>query len=230
MAKKLTKEEVIAKIAALNTGVKLVRTYRNMREPAHFKCENGHDWWTPTRTIMAGHGCPHCAQCKKLTRTDINRRLRPRGIFMIEKTGNTTRPASFRCVKGHEWETTLSHVLAGTGCPVCKGCAAITFARLSKTIKPYGIKPLQEPAGHDKKIQFQCDKGHQFKGTPKHVIRKTRCPVCGLLSRFTRNPPQEPVILKGRKVISAPEPVFATIYARTPSMKTFNWAKSVGRG
>jgi hypothetical protein len=118
-----------------------------------------------------------------------------------KKNGNLT-PNDFRlgsgkkiwwkCDKGddHEWETKISHMANGSGCPICSNhiavlsnCLATLNPELSKDWHPTkngDLTPFDVVGKSGRKVWWKCDKGddHEWKASINHRSRGRNCPVC----------------------------------------------------
>ncbi len=110
----------------------------------------------------------------------------------------------WKCSKGHEWKTTVSHRTSrGDGCPYCsqkrmlKGyndfeswCLANGCEALLKEWDPG--KNVVEPSGFSRqskeKVWWKCNKGHEWMATISHRADGHGCPYCnGGVAKCVRN-------------------------------------------
>lgn len=102
--------------------------------------------------------------------------------------GRSSVKVWWRCDKGHSWKTAISGRTGGTGCPVCAGRApssdynlAIAYPEIAKQWHPTrngDLKPDKILPGSNKRIWWQCEKGHEWEVCPNVRISGTGCPVC----------------------------------------------------
>jgi hypothetical protein len=93
-----------------------------------WQCAKGHEWQTTIDTRNRGKGCPYCSG--NLPSPDYNlESCNPEIAAQWHQTKNAKTPADYtpksnvkvwwQCVKGHEWQTAITHRTSGTGCPHC---------------------------------------------------------------------------------------------------------------
>lgn len=93
------------------------------------------------------------------------------------------------CQKGHEWQSTPNDRVAGYGCPYCSNQKvlagyndlATTNPRLAKEWHPTKngeLTPQMIPAGTEKKVWWQCDKGHEWQAIVYSRNKGKGCPIC----------------------------------------------------
>jgi hypothetical protein len=95
-----------------------------------WKCQKGHEWKAEIKARRNGNGCPYCSN----RIIDVNNclaKLNPRLAQEWHPTKNGTitpfdvgeyttgKKIWWKCKKGHEWESDLSHRSIGRGCPFC---------------------------------------------------------------------------------------------------------------
>ncbi len=117
MPKLLTIETVNLRLKDQN--ITLIGEYINGRTQSEFQCQENHVWKAAPNDVIHGNGCPHCSHKFPLTVELINKRLEDRGIIILGKYINHYTKTKFRCLEGHEWETTTNSVLGGCGCSQC---------------------------------------------------------------------------------------------------------------
>lgn len=90
---------------------------------------------------------------------------------------------------GHEWESITSHRTHGSGCPTCSGKKIlIGFNDLATTNPDIAalwhptsngdLKPSSITAGSQKKVWWQCSKGHDWQTVTTSLTRGSGCPEC----------------------------------------------------
>ena len=102
-------------------------------------CDKGHEWQSQINNRTAGCGCPICSGKKVLVGYNDLATVMPSLVKEWHPTKNgkltpqdvvtgSNKKIWWKCTKGHEWETTISHrTLRGTGCPVCSGESKTSF-------------------------------------------------------------------------------------------------------
>jgi len=151
-----------------------------------WKCEKEHEWQASvnTRTNM-GTGCPYCSgkrvcvdNCLQTLNPELAKQWHPskNGILTPNNvTINTGKKVWWLCGKGHEWQERISHRTNGIGCPYCSGqhvcadnCLQTLSPELAKQwhpIKNDDLTPYDVTTGSDKKIWWQCEKGHDMESS-----------------------------------------------------------------
>lgn len=114
----LTKENVNERIK--NRGIELIGDYIDTSHLSLFRCANNHKWKVGSARVLEGSGCPDCAAInRRLTKEDIQERIKDRGIEIIGEYIKTESRTLFRCINNHQWEATATNIMKGRGCPVC---------------------------------------------------------------------------------------------------------------
>lgn len=86
------------------------------------------------------------------------------------------------------FQANWSDIQTGNGCGVCKGlqvtlsnCLATKRPDLALEWHPFkngNLTPFDVTCGYDKKVWWQCSKGHEWKSTVNHRNSGTGCPRC----------------------------------------------------
>lgn len=163
------------------------------------KC--GHEWKASVRNRACGRGCPYCAGKKVLKGFNDLATLRPELVSeWSEKNAPLTpdevtvwsnRRVSWKCKKGHEWETRIFHRSKDNGCPICARDPVIPGENDLATTHPHLLElwseknlpltPDQIRISYRKQVWWICKEcGQHFKATALSMISVTRkgCPVC----------------------------------------------------
>ena len=166
-----------------------------------WSCSKGHKWQAiiASRTLK-GSGCPYCSGRKAMEGENDLATLYPSIAAEWSKRNSPLRPSQFRpgsnkkvwwqCSKGHEWQTIIvSRTLKGGGCPYCSGQKAVEgendlatlypsiAAEWSKRNSP--LRPSQFSPGSNKKVWWQCSKGHEWRATvDSRTLQGCGCPYC----------------------------------------------------
>lgn len=169
-----------------------------------WQCDKGHEWQAPivSRT-GAGNGCPVCAGKTVISglndlatrnpelaaqwHPDKNGLLTPQSV-----TPYSNRYVWWRCGKGHEYRSSISHRLQdGSDCPYCKNRKVLAGFNDLATISPQiaaqwhpelngPLTPQMVTIGSNKKVWWQCSEGHVWKAVvySRTGQKKSGCPVC----------------------------------------------------
>lgn len=163
-------------------------------------CKSGHSWSTRGSKRARGQGCPVCAgkvvepgsNDLASQNPDLARQWHPtkNGSLRPEQvTEGSGLGVWWACESGHSWKTSPNRRKSGTGCPVCLGMKVEEgFNDLASTnpellqdwhpTKNSGISPQTIGAGTNKKIWWQCKKGHEWQAVGASRLNGTGCPVC----------------------------------------------------
>jgi len=165
------------------------------RKKVWWQCEKGHEW---EAIIAYKTGCPYCSGqrvCDDNSLQILNPELSKQ--WHLTKNGNLTpndvtlgspKKVWWQCDKGHEWEADIYGRNKGNGCPYCSGryacadnCLQTLNPKLSKQwhlIKNGDLTPNDVTLGSDKKVWWQCEKGHEWEERIYNRIRGHGCPYC----------------------------------------------------
>lgn len=148
-------------------------------------------------------GCPYCSGKKVLVGfNDLNTvfpeiatQWHPTKNGSLEPTDVTSgnnKKVWWVCDKNHEWETAISHRCSKdkTGCPYCSGQKVLVGFNDLATVSPElsaqwhptkngSLEPTDVTAGNNKKVWWQCDKGHEWEAKVGNRFYLNRgCPYC----------------------------------------------------
>jgi len=148
-----------------------------------WKCKNGHEWQAIVRSRVKGAGCPFCIGLFASEEKNLQV-LNPKLAkdWHPVKNGNLTPkdvlPYSkdrvwWRCQKAHDWQATVASRTRGKGCPYCAG-KLVSKDRNLKVLNPKlaeewhptkngALTPENILPGSNKKVWWQCKKGHDWK-------------------------------------------------------------------
>lgn len=164
-------------------------------------CEKGHEWQAQIKSRVAGCGCPVCAnrqihpQENDLSTQYPQLAAQWHPIKNGPLTPNHVAPGSIRkvwwlCERGHEWQASIASRVSGCGCPVCTGRKVVAgendlgshFPRVAvqwHTQNNGGLTPQQVTAYSNRKVWWQCEKGHDYQATiASRTMRGSSCPYC----------------------------------------------------
>jgi hypothetical protein len=162
-------------------------------------CENGHVWKAKVISRYYRPGCPYCnrqAASKDYNlelvnpilaeqwHPTLNGKLKPTQV-----TPGSGKKVWWKCKKGHEWRASISERTLGCGCPYCarkkpsKGYnLRAVHPELAKQWHPTkndNLSPEQVTPASNKKVWWQCEKGHQWSTKIlSRSINGTGCPYC----------------------------------------------------
>lgn len=104
-------------------------------------------------------------------------------------TGNSNKKVWWKCSKGHEWQSKISHRNSGSGCPYCADQKILKGYNDLQTVSPILAKewdcdkngettPDMVTLGSTKKVWWKCDKGHEWQATIYNRSIGRGCPYC----------------------------------------------------
>lgn len=191
MAEKKTHEQYVEELSKKNPYIIVVERYINAKTPILHKCLIDDYYWPimPTNALK-GQGCPLCK-----TRRISEVLKKPHNIYVeecaninpnIEVVGvyiNAITPILHRCkIDGYEWSTAPTHILSGTGCPLCANSIKRTqeeYVLLLAQQNPM-VEVIDEYINVKTPITHYCKKHQIFwKTSPECVLNGCGCPECG---------------------------------------------------
>lgn len=129
MGKQKTHVQFIEEMKSINSNIEFLSTYENVKKKIKCKCTICNNEWDALPTnLLKGHGCRKCAIEQRIQ--NGGRKTHQQFIEEMESINpnieflsdyiNSHIHVKCKCkIDGYEWETTPSHLLNGTGCPLC---------------------------------------------------------------------------------------------------------------
>jgi len=106
----------------------------------------------------------------------------------MDVTIGSSKKVWWQCSKGHEWEVPVRARSRGNGCPYCSGnkvndenCLQTLNPSLAKEWNPTkngNLTPKDVTVGSNKKLWWQCSKGHEWEATVFTRSQEHGCPYC----------------------------------------------------
>lgn len=163
-------------------------------------CKEGHEWEAQIKSRNNGAGCPICSGHQILVGYNDLATVNPSlaSEWHPTKNGNLTpkdvtksngKKVWWLCKEGHEWEAQISNRTNGDGCPICSG-TKVQFgyndlftknpeiASEWHPVKNGNLTPRDVTSRSNKKVWWQCSKGHEWKTAVSHRTNGRRCPIC----------------------------------------------------
>ncbi len=119
------------------------------------------------------------------------------GIDPEKLTEGSGKKVWWICSEGHEWKDTINHRTTGRNCPVCaeknriitrqkniiekRGSLLEKNPKLAKEWHPTRngeLKPTDVSYGSNKKVWWQCEKGHEWQAVISSRSNGRGCPYC----------------------------------------------------
>ena len=131
-----------------------------------WKCGKGHEWQASISSRSLGANCPYCAGQKAIEGVNDLQTLNPNlasewnyeknnGLTTLDIMPNSNKKVWWKCNKGHEWQSTVSHRNNGRGCPFCSSERRTSFPEyaLLYYLRKYNIEAIHTY----KKLGYELD-------------------------------------------------------------------------
>ena len=165
-------------------------------------CDFGHEWQGLPSIFRNGYTCPICKGKKVLpgvndiatTHPEKVRRFwsfNKNSISPSEVSAGSDKRVWWVCEKGHDWQGTPNEVLGrNRGCPACAGKVIVAGDNDLRTLYPdiaeqwhpeknKSLTPSKVTPGANKKIWWQCEKGHEWEALLNNrTVLGSGCPQC----------------------------------------------------
>jgi len=161
-----------------------------------WQCGEGHVWISSVlnRTGVNKRGCPFCSNRRLLFGYNDLATIQPElaaEAFEWDPTrviNGSAKKFKWRCAKGHTWLASVDSRSGTrkTGCPICAGRQVLAGFNDLATLHPeisaqaYGWDPTTVTASSNKKLAWQCSKGHVWTVivNGRTGQNKNNCSVC----------------------------------------------------
>lgn len=160
-----------------------------------FRCAAGHLWAQSQRQLEKGRWCMTCARASKNAEMKaasfarLQRVVRMRGGTILSPKFVDSRTAlMLRCPEGHEWRAVPKDTLRGSWCRVCARAprSALAEARRQAEFvhvrrfvrKQHGRILTPGPLVMAREVRVRCQKGHEWRTLPQHLLVEVWCQVC----------------------------------------------------
>ena len=160
----------------------------------------GHEWQASINQRARGSGCPICANSQIMvgfndlatTHPDLSKEWHPfknAGLTPEMVVAGSEKKVWWLGKCGHEWQTSISTRVSGSGCPICAGRQILKGFNDLSTTKPMlakewhpskngDLSPSHITAGSQKKVWWMCKAGHEWQAVISSRARGNNCPVC----------------------------------------------------
>ncbi len=157
-----------------------------------WRCNSGHIWFQTPVARAQGNGCPYCSGRKAWAGFNDLSTLNPEIAAEADGWDASTigygsgRKMKWKCHLGHTWEARINNRAGrNIGCPYCSGNEVwVGFNDLATThpslaLQANGWDPTSVVAGHQKKKDWICELGHQWKSVvSSRTSGGAGCPTC----------------------------------------------------
>ncbi len=183
-----------------NTDVVPSQLTLGSNKKAWWKCQKGHEWQASIGHRSQGRGCPYCSNQKVLSGYNDLQTVNPtlaqewnyennNGLSPLDVMPNSDKKVWWKCQKGHEWQASIGHRSQGRGCPYCSNKKVLSGYNDLQTVNPTlanewnyennnGLSPADVTPSSDKKVWWECSKGHEWQATIGSRNRGSGCPYC----------------------------------------------------
>ena len=114
-----------------NNGLTPAEVSPNSGKKVWWKCQRGHEWQATITSRNSGCECPYCSGRLVIKGENDLQTVNPTlakewnyekniGLTPIDVKPNSDKKVWWKCQRGHEWQTRISHRNAGSGCPICR--------------------------------------------------------------------------------------------------------------
>ena len=163
----------------------------------------GHEWQTSAKARSCGEKCPICSNARIIAGLNDLNTLEPELAkewsdknLPLQPTmvgPGTHKKVIWRGSCGHEWTASVRSRVRGTGCPYCSHNIVLPGFNDLQTLHPevaaewspknLPLQPSQVTAYSNKKMWWQCDKGHEWYALISTRSYGSKCPYCsGMLT------------------------------------------------
>ena len=170
------------------------------RKLVWWRCSQGHEWQAVIADRNSGNGCPYCANKKVLANYNDLQSSDPEIAMQWHPSNNgdlrpsmvtrgSHRKVWWQCSGGHEWQAVIKSRVTGIGCPYCSNKKVLPGYNDLKTTIPAiaeqwhptkngKLQPDMVTDGSNRKVWWQCVKGHVWEATVASRKQGTGCPSC----------------------------------------------------
>ena len=182
MSKRKTNDEFLKELNNINPNIYPLDKYIASSEKIRCRCKiDGHEWYAIPNNLLRGEGCPKCkyvgfahARSKSHNNFVSQVLLLNNNIEIIGRYINNKTKVKCRCkIDEYEWEAQPSHLLRGSGCPVCSNKIIIHGINDVATTHPQYIKYFKNA---DDAMKYSAGSGKEINCV---------CPECGYEKRMT---------------------------------------------
>ena len=165
-----------------------------------WKCNKGHEWKATISSRNKGKGCPYCSGRFATKGVNDLQTINPslakewhfeknNGLTPADVLPNSSKIVWWRCVKGHDYQSTVSGRNNGHGCPYCSNHKVLKGYNDLQTLNPVlakewnykknkALTPADVLPGSSKKVWWTCGIGHEWQAMVLSRSRGSGCPIC----------------------------------------------------
>jgi hypothetical protein len=195
--KKRTPISSIQELAEKRGGKLISENYQHMFQRVLWECANGHQWYATSQNIKWGKWCRICSResskLKNLERIseNIKKLVEDKKGYLIKSEAIITRNsmATWKCDKGHVWNTRVVNILIGHWCARCANSKnwngkRTTISDVQAVARSRDGKCLSSKYSYNSKLEFKCKDGHVWSALWSNIkLKNSWCPVCARKNR-----------------------------------------------
>ena len=186
MPKKKTHEDYVERLTRIAPDVEVLEEYVNADTKILHKCKKcGNIWNVKPCSIIAGYRCPKCCYNHKKNTEEYQQDLfnKNPNISVIEEYQLSNIPILHKCkICEFEWKTRPNTILTKPVCPQCEKHKKLTTKKnnyINELQKKHPeITLVDTYVNTITPILHRCEKGHEWKKTPREVLNSQGCPIC----------------------------------------------------
>ena len=180
-------------LAATKGGKCLSTVYVNNKSKLEWECDLGHNWKTVPNKIQQGRWCPEC-KIIKLCANSIKELQEfatlKGGNCLSEQYKSVRTQYTWVCQNKHKWNASWYSIKEGMWCPYCHiGRNGNPFrtciTQLKEIAENKGGKCLSKTYHSRNKLEWECNKRHNWKATSASIKKGSWCPICAGNTRLT---------------------------------------------
>ena len=141
-------------LETIDPEIEVIGRYVNSSTPIACRCRKcGYEWAPQPVNLLAGYGCRVCAGTKRLTRKELNRRLKAiRSDFVVMgKYKSRKKKLTVQCTHcGRSFEMTPENLLHGTRCSCQQGRHSSTQEEFVAELLEIVLQ--EKPLRHDRQL------------------------------------------------------------------------------
>lgn len=163
--KKIGTIEEMRLLAKAKGGRCLSSEYKNKNTKLLWECEEGHRWWaTPDSIKNNDTWCAICSGVPRYTIVDMQEIARSKGGGCLsEQYTNYSDTMTWKCERGHIWNTPAKYILKGHWCHECSNHLPKDLNHLKEIAESRDGKLLSnEYKGMGANYEWQCENGHRW--------------------------------------------------------------------
>jgi Probable Zinc-ribbon domain len=185
---------------AKNPGVSPQDVTAKSQKNVWWTCGLGHEFSAVIRNRVKGSRCPYCTNRLVLQgfndlatlHPEVSQQWHPSkndSVAPTEVTPHNKESRWWLCDEGHEWLTTSSHRIAGTGCPYCARVKVLPGYNDLSSTHPHiarlwnddknEVRPSIILAGSSKKYWWLCESGeHTYECSVDRMTASAHAKLC----------------------------------------------------